>query len=237
MNNHSQNHLRPSRYLNKSPFRHSYSLPLNNNINTFPLPQTNEYGKYETIKQQIKQLFGDSPPFTILSFGTGTLTMEEAEIAIETKARILLVDIELESDIEYELLTKEVFFKNYKLLHHLLDDLESHSNEYLKNNPLKIANEDAGKVMGKAHIVRRIMLTKKKDIAGIKVTEGVLRSQDLVRIFRDGELVADDVVLKEMKNGRTLVKETQVGNEAGICFQSSVDFEEGDLIEAYISEF
>lgn len=163
--------------------------------------------------------------------------MEEAEIAIETNARILLVDIELESDVEYALNTKEIKFKNYKLLHHLLDDLEKHSNEYLKNNPLKITNEDAGKLMGKAQIVRRIMLTKKKEVAGIRVTEGVLRSQDLVRIFRDGELVADDVSLKEMKNGRNVVKETGTGNEAGICFEGSVDFEEGDLIEAYISEF
>lgn len=169
-----------------------------------------------------------------MSFGTGALTQEEFEIAIETNARIFLVDINIELDQEFELYQKNISHKNYKLLHHLIDDLETITLE--KNDSdsqSQILSHEEGTVTGKAQILRRIMLTKKKEIAGVRITEGVWKIGDRFRIVRDGEIVAYDVTLKEMKNGPKSVKETPEGKEAGVSFNGDVDFEEGDLIEIY----
>jgi len=80
-------------------------------------------------------------------------------------------------------------------------------------------------------------------VAGLKVTEGSLRSatsgsEFIYRLSRQsGLLVADGLKVSSLKRGKEAATEVTLGAECGISFEGHSDIVENDLIECYKVEW
>ena len=72
-------------------------------------------------------------------------------------------------------------------------------------------------------------------VAGCYVVDGKVGRNDLIRVVRDGIIIADDK-MSSLKRFKDDVKEVASGYECGITLERFNDFKEGDIFEAYIME-
>ena len=72
-------------------------------------------------------------------------------------------------------------------------------------------------------------------VAGAYVQSGKIGRNDLIRVVRDGIIIADDK-MSSLKRFKDDAKEVAEGFECGITLEKFADFREGDVFEAYIME-
>jgi translation initiation factor IF-2 len=72
-------------------------------------------------------------------------------------------------------------------------------------------------------------------VAGAYVLEGKIGRTDLIRVVRDGIIIADDK-MSSLKRFKDDAKDVAAGYECGITLEKFRDFKVGDIFEAYIME-
>ena len=73
------------------------------------------------------------------------------------------------------------------------------------------------------------------NVAGCYVLSGKIGRNDLIRVVRDGIIIADDK-MSSLKRFKDDVKEVAEGYECGITLEKFTDIKEGDIFEGYIME-
>jgi len=91
------------------------------------------------------------------------------------------------------------------------------------------------RVIGSAEVRRVFNISKVGTIAGCYVTGGVVSRNAMVRVRRDGETVHEGKI-KSLKRFKDDVKEVAQGFECGIAVEDFNDFQEGDILEAFVLE-
>ena len=88
---------------------------------------------------------------------------------------------------------------------------------------------------GRAEVRQVYRITGVGQVAGCYVLDGKMCRNDLIRVVRDGIIVADDQMssLKRFKDDQ---KEVAQGYECGIALEKYADLHEGDVLESYIIE-
>ena len=75
------------------------------------------------------------------------------------------------------------------------------------------------------------------DIFGSRALTGELHSKGKYQVIRDDEIIADGLVLSNLKHHKKNVSTIEKGQECGISFKPnrsmSMDFERGDMLECY----
>ena len=72
-------------------------------------------------------------------------------------------------------------------------------------------------------------------VAGAYVLDGKIGRNDLIRVVRDGIIIADDK-MSSLKRFKDDAKEVASGFECGITLEKFTDIKEGDIFEAYVME-
>ena len=75
------------------------------------------------------------------------------------------------------------------------------------------------KIVGNVEIRKIFKFSKIGNIAGCYVTDGYVKSNSLVRVVRDGIIVAEDKIAS-LQKGKESVKEMKKGYECGITLES-----------------
>jgi translation initiation factor IF-2 len=101
---------------------------------------------------------------------------------------------------------------------------------------------------GKARILQLFSIKGKQQssaplVAGMSVSSGAIKTSKpgkaeyIFRVYRGGNLLADNVIGGELKRFKDLVHEVAQGNECGLSFESFKDLEVDDEIECYRVEW
>ena len=87
-------------------------------------------------------------------------------------------------------------------------------------------------MLGKAEVRMTYKITGVGPVAGCYVTDGKLQRNTMIRVVRDGIIVADDKIagLKRFKDD---AKEVTQGYECGIGIEAYNDIKVGDIIECF----
>jgi translation initiation factor IF-2 len=88
---------------------------------------------------------------------------------------------------------------------------------------------------GRAEVLQVFKITKVGQIAGCRVTDGLIKRDAQVRVMRDGNEVWKGKIasLKRVKDD---VAEVRQGVECGIDLAGFKDIQAGDIIEAFTTE-
>ena len=90
-------------------------------------------------------------------------------------------------------------------------------------------------VDGHADLRQVFRISRQGNIAGSFVTDGTLHRNDLVRVIRNGQVVAD-VRCGSLKRFQDDVREVATNFECGISLDGTNDIQEGDILEFYHRE-
>ena len=86
--------------------------------------------------------------------------------------------------------------------------------------------------VGYAEILEVFNISKVGKIGGCRVTEGVVKRGNKVRLLRD-DVVIHEGTLSTLKRFKDEVKEVVSGQECGMAFESYQDLQVGDRIECF----
>ena len=92
--------------------------------------------------------------------------------------------------------------------------------------------EKVEQVTGQAEVRNLIKISKIGTVAGSYVTSGVIKSNALVRVLRNGVIVYEGK-LGSLKRFKDDAKEVKEGFECGMTIENFNDLKELDVIEAY----
>jgi len=90
--------------------------------------------------------------------------------------------------------------------------------------------------LGNAEVLEVFTISKVGKVAGVKVTEGVVRKGAKVRILRDNVVIQEMGTLTTLKRFKDEVNEVVVGQECGMSFGQFQDIKKGDFIECFSLE-
>ena len=89
--------------------------------------------------------------------------------------------------------------------------------------------------IGKATILQVFPISKVGKIAGCRVTEGEVRRNGKVRVFRAKDIVYEGEIAS-LKHEKEDVREVRTGFECGLHFKNFNDMLQGDIIECFVLE-
>jgi translation initiation factor IF-2 len=89
--------------------------------------------------------------------------------------------------------------------------------------------------LGNATVLEVFNITKVGNVAGCRVTDGVVRRGAKVRVIRDNVVITEMGTLNNLKRFKDDVAEVISGQECGMNY-SSQDIKPGDVIECFTVE-
>lgn len=157
---------------------------------------------------------------TVVSEGQGEITIADILLAKDLTALVIGFNVGITKDAKALADTERVFYKEYKIIYKLLEELS----DLIQG----LGQEEEVKVRGRADILAEFQGATGK-ILGAKVLEGRLALNDPIIVTRaDMEIGRGKIVL--LKRGKAEVKEVAKGLECGVTLEPSIDFQVGDVL-------
>ena len=113
----------------------------------------------------------------------------------------------------------------YNIIYNLVDDVKAAMSGLL-------APTIRETMLGNAQILEIFKVSKVGNIAGCRVTEGVVERGANVRLIRDNVVVYDGK-LAQLKRFKDDAREVAAGQECGMAFENYQDIRKGDIIECF----
>ncbi len=185
-------------------------------------------GSVEVLSGLLPSLSTAKVTVRIIHSATGAITESDISLASTTGGIILGYNIQPSSRIQ-ELAAKDgVEIRTYKIIYQLSDDIKKALTGLLE----PVIRET---FLGRAQVRKIFRIPKVGTIAGCYVQEGKLvRSAD-IRVLRGKEVVFKGK-MSSLKHLKDNVSEVKKDLECGIGIDRFKDIQEGDLIEAYLTE-
>lgn len=182
-------------------------------------------GSEEAVKQALEKIDVKGVKVKVIRSGIGTITESDVVLANAGKAIIIGFNV-IPSHITKEV-AKEygIEIRLYTIIYKLIEEMEAAMKGML--DP-----EYEEKVIGMAEIRKIFKFSKIGNIAGVFVTDGIVKTNAKARIIRDGIIIADTTIASVQREKDT-VKEVKKGYECGLTFENYNDIKQNDTIEVY----
>jgi translation initiation factor IF-2 len=185
-------------------------------------------GSAEAIGVTLGKIGNDEVKVRVLLSGVGQITETDIQLAKASDAVIVAFNVRATTQAR-ELAQREgVDIRYYSIIYQVADDIET-----LVRG--KLAPVQREKFLGYAQILQVFEVKRLGNVAGCRVTEGVVKRGCGVRLLRDG-VVIHQGELSTLRRFKDDVKEVTSGYECGMGFANYNDIRVGDQIECYETE-
>ena len=185
-------------------------------------------GSVEALQSSLEGIVSDKVKLKILTCDVGNITTNDVMLASASNAIILGFHVAKENGVTAICKNEGVEIRLYSIIYEVIEEVEAAMCGLLE--PLLKETH-----LGKAEIRQIFDMGKRNKIAGCMVTGGKITSRASIRIKR-----GDDVLYKgtisSLKRFQSEAAEVRDGQECGIFPDNFMNFEEGDVIEAYSVE-
>jgi translation initiation factor IF-2 len=182
-------------------------------------------GSAEAVAQAINKLSTPKVKVEIVERGVGMVTESDVMRAAASKGLVLGFNVRPESGSEAAAKAQGVKIQTYSIIYELIDGVRSAMEDLLE--PIRTE-----KKLGRAEVRMLVNVPKLGTIAGSAVTEGIIKRNALVRLYRENKQVYSGKVAS-LRRFKDDVKEVAQGFECGIGIDGYSELKEGDIIEAY----
>lgn len=187
--------------------------------------KTDVQGSLEAFHSSLMKMSTDAVSINIVHEGVGRISESDVMLASASNAIIVGFNVRPDSNAKKIAENEGVQIRLYQVIYDMLDDVKAAMEGML-------APELREHTLGQAEIREIFRVPKVGNIAGCRVTEGLIRRSAKVRLIRDG-VVFWSGELSSLKHFKDDVREIKAGNECGLSFEKFQDFRVGDVIEAY----
>ena len=181
-------------------------------------------GSEEAVKNALEKIEVEGVRVKVIRSGIGTITESDVVLANASNAIIIGFNV-IPSNITKEVAKEyNVDIRLYTIIYKAVEEMELAMKGML--DP-----EFEEKILGSAEVRQLFKFSKIGNIAGVYVTDGIVKKAK-ARVIRDGVVLVDTDVAS-VQRGKDTVKEVKKGFECGITLEKYDDFRERDVIEIY----
>lgn len=185
-------------------------------------------GSEEAVKNALEKIDVEGVKVKVIRSGIGTITESDIVLANASNAIVIGFNV-VPSNITKEVAKEySVDVKLYTIIYKLVEEMELAMKGML--DP-----EYVEKVIGTAEVRKIFTFSKVGKIAGVMVTSGVIKSNAMIRVIRDGVIIYNGKV-GSLQREKDSVKEVKSGFECGVTIDGYSDIKENDIFEFYINE-
>ncbi len=185
-------------------------------------------GSVEAVTQSLQKLSNEEVRVRVIHGAVGAVT--EGDVMFAGAAGAIIVGFNVRPDPLAAEAAKHdnVDLRLYRIIYDCIDEISTAMKGMLAPKTREVMH-------GRVEVRNVFKITGAGIIAGCYVLDGKICRNDLIRVVREGIIIADDkmVSLKRFKDDQ---KEVAAGYECGIGLEKTVDIKEGDIYEAYIIE-
>ena len=182
-------------------------------------------GSEEAVKNALEKIDVEGVRVKIIRSGIGTIT--ESDIVLANASNAIVIGFNVVPSAITKEVAKEysVELRLYTIIYKLVEEMELAMKGMLEP-------EYEEQVIGSAEVRRIFTFSKVGKIAGVMVTDGIIKSSANVRVVRDGVIIYDGKV-GSLQREKDSVKEVKRGFECGVTIDGYSDIKEQDVFEFY----
>ena len=185
-------------------------------------------GSVEAVRQSLEKLTNDEVRVRVIHGGVGAISKSDVMLANASNAIVIGFNVRPDPVARASAEEEGVEIRTYRIIYDAIDDVTQAMKGMLAP---KYRDVDQGRVEVRA--VYKI--SSVGTVAGCYVTEGKVIRASMIRVVRDGIVIAEDKI-DSLRRFKDDVREVNQGYECGIGLEKFNDVKEGDVFEAYIVE-
>ena len=185
-------------------------------------------GSAEAISVTLGKIGNDEVRVRILHSAVGQITESDIQLAKASNAVIVAFNVRATSQARELAAREAVDIRYYSIIYEVADDIE----ELVRGKLAPVQREN---FLGYAQILQVFEVKRIGNVAGCRVTEGVVKRGCGVRLLRGG-VVIHQGELSTLRRFKDDVKEVTNGYECGMSFANYNDIRVDDQIECYETE-
>ncbi len=185
-------------------------------------------GSLDPIVSELNKLGEGEIGIKILYAETGNIGDNDVMLASASNA--IIIGFNVQADVSARRLAEKegVDIRLYEIIYRMTEDIEKALSGMLEP-------ETTEKVIGRAQVLAVFSASKFGKVAGCRVTEGELRRNAKVRLYRGTDLVFEGD-MGSLRHEKDDVKEVRQGYECGVGFKNFSDIQVGDQLVCYTVE-
>jgi translation initiation factor IF-2 len=182
-------------------------------------------GSAEAIGVTLAKIGNEEVRVRVLHSAVGQITESDIQLAKASNAVVVAFNVRATTQAREMAQRDGVDIRYYSIIYEVSDDIE----KMFKSKLAPVAREN---FLGYAQILQVFEVKRLGNIAGCRVTEGVVRRGAGVRLLRDN-VVIHEGTLSTLRRFKDDVKEVTNGYECGMSFHNYDAIKVGDVIECY----
>jgi translation initiation factor IF-2 len=182
-------------------------------------------GSIEAIVGALDKLSTDEVAAQIIFSGAGGITESDVRLAEASGAAIIAFNVRAHKEAREAAEQASIEIRYYDIIYNLVDDVKKAMSGLLAPTLRET-------MLGNAVILEVFKVSKVGNVAGCRVTDGVVERGANVRLIRDS-VVVHQGKLSQLKRFKDDAREVVAGQECGMAFENYHDMKVGDVIECY----
>jgi translation initiation factor IF-2 len=182
-------------------------------------------GSLEAVIGAIEKLATDEVGARVIHSGVGGITESDVTLAEASGVPILGFNVRAHKEAREAAERAGIEIRYYNIIYDLVDDVKKAMSGLLAPTVRET-------MLGNATILEIFKVSKVGNVAGCRVTDGVVERGANVRLIRDS-VVVHEGKLSQLKRFKDDAREVVAGQECGMAFENYQDMKVGDIIECY----
>ncbi|HET7020380.1 MAG TPA: translation initiation factor IF-2 [Xanthobacteraceae bacterium] len=182
-------------------------------------------GSLEAVIGTIEKLATDEVGARVIHSGVGGITESDVTLAEASGVPILGFNVRAHKEAREAAERVGIELRYYNVIYDLVDDVKKAMSGLLAPTVRET-------MLGNATILEIFKVSKVGNVAGCRVTDGVVERGANVRLIRDS-VVVHEGKLSQLKRFKDDAREVVAGQECGMAFENYQDMKVGDVIECY----
>lgn len=185
-------------------------------------------GSVEAVKQSLEKLSNDEVRVKVIHSAAGAVTKSDVTLADASNAIIIGFNVRPDTVARDSAEELGVEMRLYRVIYDAIEDVENAMKGMLDPKTREVQ-------MGRAEVRQVYKISNIGTVAGSYVLEGKIVRSAMIRVVRDGVVIAEDQI-KSLKRFKDDVKEVAQNYECGIGLEKFNDLKEGDIFESFVIE-
>jgi translation initiation factor IF-2 len=185
-------------------------------------------GSLDPIVTELNKLGEGEIGLKVLYSETGNIG--ENDVMLASASSAIIIGFNVQADVSARRLAEKegVDIRLYEIIYRMTEDIEKALSGMLEPKTKE-------KVIGRAQVLAVFSASKFGKVAGCRVTDGELRRNAKVRLFRGTDIIYEGD-MGSLRHEKEDVREVRQGYECGVGFKSFSDIQVGDQLVCYVVE-
>ena len=185
-------------------------------------------GSVEAVRESLVKLSNDEVRVKVIHGGVGAINESDVMLAATSGAIIVGFNVRPDGVAKAAAERDGVDMRLYRIIYDCIEEIEAAMKGMLAPKIREV-------VMANIEVRETYKISGVGTIAGAYVTSGKVTRACLIRVIRDGIVIAEDKI-DSLRRFKDDVKEVAEGYECGIGLEKYSDIKVGDVFEAFVNE-